>query len=77
MPILGVIDRGVVELNAHFATPGFHFLGYKIRAVVGDDTVGDTVTVYNLRYEVYYWSGFGRFNWFGFYPFGELVHHDQ
>ena len=22
-------------------------------------------------------SGFGRFNWFGFYPLGEFVHHDQ
>ena len=38
---------------------------------------GDTVGVYDPGYEVYYWFGFGRFDWFGFYPFGELVHHDQ
>ena len=32
--------------------------------------------MYNPGYEVYHWSGFGRFDWFSFYPFGELVHHD-
>ena len=72
-----VIERGVVELNAQFAAPGFYLLGCKIQAIVDDDTVWDTVAVYNLRYELYHWSRFGRFNWLGFYPFGEFIHHDQ
>ena len=24
-----------------------------------------------------HWSKLGRFDWFGFYPFGEFIHHDQ
>ena len=44
---LGVIDRGVVELDAHFAAPSFHLIGCEIRAIVSDDAVGDTVMVYN------------------------------
>src|SRR3954467_549936 len=31
----------------------------------------------NPGYEVYHRSGFVRFNRFGFYPFGEFIHHDQ
>ena len=72
-----MVDGSIVELDAHFAAPRFHLIGREIRAIIGDDAVGDAVTVYNPRYEVYHWSGFGRFNWFGLYLFGELVHHDQ
>ena len=39
--------------------------------------MGDTLAVYDPRYKVYHWSGFGHFNWFGFYPFGEFIDHDQ
>ena len=49
----------------------------KFCAIVTDYAVGDAIMVYNPGYEVYHWSGFGRFNWFGFYPFGEFIHHDQ
>ena len=72
-----MVDGGVIEFNAQISTPGFHFIGCKIRAVIGDDAVGDAITVYNPRYEVYHWSGFGRFNWFGLYPLGEFIYHDQ
>ena len=72
-----MVGRSVVELNAHFAAPSFHFIGYEIGAIISDDAVRDNVSVYDPGYEVYDWSGFGRFDWFGFYPFGELVHHDQ
>ena len=72
-----MVDGSIVELDAHFVAPRFHLIGREIRAIIGDDAVGDTVSVYDPGYEVYYWSGFGRFDWFGFYPFGELVHHDQ
>ena len=33
--------------------------------------------MYDPGYQVYYWSEFGRFDWFGFYPFGELVDNIQ
>ena len=72
-----MVDGSIVELNAHFAAPSFHFIGCEIGAIISDDVVGDAVSVYDPGYEVYYWSGFGCFDWFGLYPFGELVHHDQ
>ena len=59
---LGVIDRGVIELDAHVAAPKFYLVGCKVRAIISDDAVGDAITVYNPRYGVYHWSGFGRFN---------------
>ena len=74
---LRMIDRSIIELNAHVAAPKFHLVGCKVRAIVSDDAVGDAITVYNPGYEVYHWSGFGRFNWFGLYPFGEFIYHDQ
>ena len=55
----------------------FYFVGCEVRAVVGDDAVWDTINVHDTGYEVYHRSGFGRFNGFGFYPFGEFIHHDQ
>ena len=70
-------DGGIIELNAHVAAPSFYLVGCKVRAVIGDDVVGDAVTVYNPGYEVYPRSGLGRFNCFGFYPFGEFIYHDQ
>ena len=39
--------------------------------------MGGTVTVYDPGYEVYHLSGFDHFNWFGLYPFGEFIYHDQ
>ena len=72
-----MVDGGVIELNTHVFAPDFDLFGCEVGAVISDDTVGDAITVYNPSYEVYHWSGFSRFNWFGFYPFGELVHHDQ
>ena len=72
-----MVDRSIVELNAHFAAPSFHVIGREILAIIGDDVVGDTVSVYDPEYKVYNWSGFGHFHWFSFYPFGELIYHDQ
>ena len=60
-----------------FLHQSFYLVGRKVCAIIRDDAVGDAVTVYDPGYEVYHWSGFGRFNWFGFYPFGEFIHHDQ
>src|SRR3954465_168454 len=74
---LWVIDRSIVELNAHVFAPQLYFIGGEVCAVIGDDTVGDTVTVYDPGYEVYHRSGFGRLNRLGFYPFREFIHHDQ
>ena len=74
---LWVIDRGIVEPDAQISTPGFHLIGCEIGAVVGDDGVRNTITVHNTGYKVYHWPGFGHFNWFGLYPLGELIHHDQ
>ena len=54
---LGVIDRGKIDLNAHVAAPSFYLVGCEVGAFIGDDTVGDTVTVYDPGYEVYHWSG--------------------
>ena len=42
-----VIDRGVIELNAHLAAPSFHLIGCEIGAIIGDDDVGDTIVVHN------------------------------
>ena len=72
-----VIDRSIIELDAHVAAPKFYLVGCKVRAVVSDDAVGDAITVYNPGYEVYHRSGFSRFDRFGFYSFGEFIHHDQ
>ena len=60
-----------------FFAPEFYLVGHKVRAVISDDAMGDAVTVYDLGYEVYHRSGFGCLNRLGFYPFGELIHHDQ
>ena len=60
-----------------FFAPEFNLVGREVRAVIGDDAVGDAITGYYPGYEVYHWSGFGRFNWLGLYPFGEFVHHYQ
>ena len=72
-----MIDKGIIDLNAHVATPSFHLVVFEVGAVISDDAVGDAITVYNPGYEVYHWSGFGRFNWFGLYPFGEFIYHEQ
>ena len=37
---LRVIDRSVIELDAHVAAPKFYLVGCKVRAVIGDDAVG-------------------------------------
>ena len=73
---LWVIDGGIIELNAQVNTPGFHFIGCKIGAVIGDDVVWDTIMVHDTGYKVYHWSSFSRFDWFGFYPLSELVDHN-
>ena len=72
-----MIDGGIIELDAQVSTPGFHFVGCKIGAVIGGDAVWDTITVYETGYEICHWSGFGRFNWFGLYPLSEFIYHDQ
>ena len=72
-----MVDGGVIELNAQVSTLGFHFIGYEIGAVIGDDAVWDAITMHDTGYEVYHWSGFGRFKWFGLYPHSELIYHDQ
>ena len=74
---LWVIDGSIVELDAHVAAQKFYLVGREVRAIVSDDAVGDAITVYNPGYEVYHRSGFGYFNRFGLYPFGEFIHHDQ
>ena len=74
---LRVIDRSIIELDAHVAAPKFYLVGYKVRVAVSDDVVGDAITVYDPRYEVYHWSRFSCFNRLGLYPFGEFIHHDQ
>ena len=43
-----MIDGGIIELNAHVAAPSFHLVGCEVGAIIGDDVVGDTVTVYNI-----------------------------
>ena len=74
---LWVIDGSIIELDAHVFAPEFYLVGYEVRAVISDDAVGDAVTVYNPGYKVYHMSGFGRLDGLGFYPYGELIHHDQ
>ena len=64
-----MIDRGVIDLDAQISALGFHF--------VSDDAVRNTITVYDAGYEFYHRPGLGRFNWFGFYPLGEFIHHNQ
>ena len=72
-----MIYRGVIELDAQFSAPGFHFVGCEIGAVIGDDAVWNTIMVYNTGYEFYHRPGLGRFNWFGLYALSEFIHHDQ
>ena len=74
---LGVIDGGIIELNAHVAAPRFYLVVREVHAIVSDDAVGDAITVYNPGYEVYHRSGFSRLDGFGFYPFGEFIHYDS
>ena len=69
---LWVIDRGVIELDAQIGAPGFYFVGYEVRAVIGDGAVWDTIMVYDTGYKIYHWSGFGPFNWLGLYPLSEF-----
>ena len=72
-----MIDRSIIELDAHVAAPKFYLLGCKVRAIGSDDVVGDAIMVYNARYEVYHRSGFSRFDRFGFYLLSEFIHHAQ
>ena len=72
-----VIDGGIIELDAHVFAPEFYLVGREVRAVVNDDAMGDAIMVYDPGYKVYHRSRFGCFNRFGFYPFCELIHHDQ
>ena len=48
-----MIEGGIIELNAHVATPSFYLVSCEVRGVIGDDAVGDTITVYYPGYEVY------------------------
>ena len=41
-----MIDRGIIELDAHFAAPEFYLAGREVRAIISDDVVGDAVSVY-------------------------------
>jgi hypothetical protein len=59
-------------LHQSFTSSAVNFVPF-----IGYDAVGDAITVYNPGYEVYHRSGFSCFNRFGFYPFGEFIHHDQ
>ena len=74
---LWVINISVIELDAQVFAPEFYLIGRKVHAVIGDDAVWDTIMVYGTGYKVYPWSDFGRFNWFGLYPLGEFIYHDQ
>ena len=74
---LWVIDGSIIELDAHVFAPEFYLVGRKVHAVISDDAVGDAVTVYNPGYEIYHRSGFGCFNRFSLYLFGEFIHYDQ
>ena len=44
---LRVIDGGVIELNAQIGALVFHLISCEIGAVIGDDAVWDTITVYD------------------------------
>ena len=74
---LRVIDRSIIELDAHVFALELNFVDREVCAVVSYDVVGDAVMVYNLGYKAYHRSGFGRLNRLSFYLFGELIHHDQ
>ena len=56
---LRVINRCVIELDAHLCAPVFDLLGREIGSVISYYTVRDTITVYHAGYEVDYWSGLG------------------
>ena len=74
---LWVLDGSIIKLDAHVFALEFYLVGRKVHAVIRDDVVGVAITVYNPGYKVYHRSGFVRLNRLGFYPFGELIHHDQ
>ena len=59
-----MVYGGVIKLDAQIGAPSFHLVGCKVRAIVSNNTVQDTVTVYDAGYKVYHQSGFGRFNRF-------------
>ena len=72
-----MVYGSIVELDAHVFAPEFNLAGREVHAVISDDAVGDTVSVYDSGYKVDNLSGYSRFHWCGFYPFGELIYHDQ
>ena len=74
---LWVVYGGVIEFNIQISTPGFYFAGYEIGAVVSDDAVWDPITAYDTGYELYHWSSFSCFNWFGLYPLSEFIYHNK
>jgi len=47
-----VVYGGVIELNAQVSAPIFHLIGCEIGAIISDDAVRDTITMYHARYEV-------------------------
>ena len=49
-----MIDRSIIELDAHVAAPEFYLVVREVRAVVSDDAMGDAITVYNPGKEVYH-----------------------
>src|SRR3954466_11942371 len=44
---LWVIDRSIVELNAQVSAPQLYFIRGEVCAVIGDNTMGDTIMVYD------------------------------
>ena len=62
-----MIYGGVIELDAQVSTPNFYLIGCEVRAVVSNNVVRDTITVYDTRYKIYDRSGFSWFYWFGLY----------
>ena len=67
-----MVDGCIVELDAQISTLGFHLVGYKIRAIISDDAMRDTITVYYAGYKVDNRPSFNYFYWFGLYPFSEF-----
>ena len=71
-----VIDRSIIELDAHVAAPQFYLVGCKVRAVVGDDAVGNPEAAHETLDELDCGASWDSADGFHFCPLGEFVDGD-
>ena len=71
-----MVHRSVADLRSKVITVGFEEIASELRAVVGDDAVGDPETAHEALDELNRGTSWDGADGFHFHPLGELVDGD-